>query len=53
MELSSSVFVFKLLDTAYSDLTFASVTFVLKWMFGGKPAAATSMGINQETAYIT
>lgn len=53
MELSSSAFAFKLLDTACSGLTFASMKFVLKWLFGAKPAAATSTGINQETGYIT
>lgn len=52
MELPDAVFAFKLLDTACNmnacmDLTFTSMKSVLKRIFG------SSMGVNQENAYIT
>lgn len=66
MELPDAVLAFKLLDTvcldtkgrqlaltACTDLTFASMKSVLKRIFGGNPAAASGMGINQQTVYIT
>ncbi len=66
MELPDAVLAFKLLDTACldtkvrqlaltacTDLTFASMKSALKRIFGGNPAAASGMGINQETVYIT
>lgn len=64
MELPDAVLAFKLLDTACldmkdrqlaltacADLTFSSMKSALKRIFGGK--LPTSVGINQETAYLT
>lgn len=65
MELPDAVLAFKPLDTecldmkdrqlalpACTDLTFTSKKSALKRLFGGK-VSASSMGVNQETAYIT
>lgn len=64
MELPDAVLAFKLLDTAClevkdrqlaltacTDLDFASMKSALKRIFGGK--SASTVGINQETAYVT
>ncbi len=65
MELPDAVLAFKLLDTACldvkdrqlaltacADLTFASMKSALKRIFTGN-ASASTVGINQETAYVT
>lgn len=65
IELPHAVLAFKLLDTACldvkdrqlaltacADLTFASVKSALKRIFTGN-ASASTVGINQETAYVT